>query len=30
MFIAKYGNPCPIIVNETATFCYGDEYNGSI
>lgn len=30
MFIAKYGNPCPIIVNETATFCYGDEYNGSV
>ena len=30
MFIAKYGNPCPIITNETETFCFGDEYNGSI
>jgi hypothetical protein len=30
MFIAKYGNPCSIITDETETFCFGDEYNGSI
>ena len=30
MFIAKYGNPCPIITDETETFCYGEEYNGTI
>ena len=30
MFIAKYGNPCPIIIDETNTFCYGDEYNGTV
>ena len=30
MFIAKYGNPCPIITDETSVFCYGSEYNGSV
>ncbi len=30
MFIAKYGNPCPIITDETETFCYGEEYNGTV
>ena len=30
MFIAKYGNPCPIIIDETNTFCYGDVYKGTV
>jgi hypothetical protein len=30
MFIAKYGNLCPFISEETANFCYGTEYNGTV
>jgi hypothetical protein len=30
MFIAKYGNLCPFINEQTANFCYGTEYNGTV
>jgi hypothetical protein len=30
MFIAKYGNVCPFMSEETANFCYGTEYNGTV
>jgi hypothetical protein len=30
MFIAKYGNICPFINEQTANFCYGTEYNGTV
>ncbi len=30
MFIAKYGNLCPFISEETDNFCYGTEYNGTV